>query len=85
MLSCQQMAEIVSAYIEGELPLGKRLGIGLHLMVCRHCRRYFDQVRKVSGDLERVAQVPVPDDVADALNKLFAAPTPPDSEAQPSE
>ncbi len=71
MLTCQQMTQIVTDYLEGALPFGKRMGIAMHLAMCRHCRRYFRQVKKVAGDCEKLQKLEMPGDVADSLDKIF--------------
>jgi anti-sigma factor RsiW len=39
------MAELVTDYLEGVLPLRSRLGARLHLFQCEACRHYVDQMR----------------------------------------
>ncbi|MDH5357928.1 MAG: hypothetical protein OEW63_04815 [Gammaproteobacteria bacterium] len=45
MFQCKDVAEEASNYIDGELPLGKRIGLLLHLVVCSCCRNYLQQLR----------------------------------------
>jgi len=40
MLKCRDISELSSDYIDGTLPLHKRLQVRLHLFMCTHCRRY---------------------------------------------
>jgi len=40
------MAELVTAYLERDLPLHKRVSARLHLLLCTACTRYFDQMRR---------------------------------------
>ncbi|HEC73767.1 MAG TPA: zf-HC2 domain-containing protein [Methylophaga aminisulfidivorans] len=46
MFQCKDVAEEASNYLDGDLPLKKRIGILLHLMICRCCRNYLQQIRK---------------------------------------
>jgi hypothetical protein len=39
------MSELVTDHLEHALPLGKRLGVWLHLLLCAACRQYFEQMR----------------------------------------
>ncbi|MCK5867486.1 MAG: hypothetical protein KAG14_03730, partial [Mycoplasmataceae bacterium] len=32
-------------YIDGELPLRKRIGLFIHLVMCKCCRNYLQQIR----------------------------------------
>lgn len=45
MYQCKDVADEVNNYIDGELPLGKRIGLFCHLLVCSCCRNYLQQVR----------------------------------------
>ena len=43
-LTCQQLVEIVSDYLEGALPPDERERFEAHLEICEGCRRYLDQM-----------------------------------------
>lgn len=45
MPSCKQITEIASTSLETPLPKWQRWQFRLHLLICRHCRRYFKQLR----------------------------------------
>jgi len=56
MLKCRDVPELASAYLDHDLPRRTWLAVRWHLVVCRLCRRYLDQLRKTtrllrSGDL----------------------------------
>ena len=40
MLKCRDVSELSSDYLDGQLPLRKRVQIRFHLFMCTHCRRY---------------------------------------------
>ncbi len=44
-LTCQELVEIVSDYLEGALPEADRARFDAHLETCEGCRRYLDQMR----------------------------------------
>ncbi|HEX9205576.1 MAG TPA: hypothetical protein VF853_06580 [Candidatus Deferrimicrobiaceae bacterium] len=44
MLSCKDVTHLVSESMDRTLPLGKRVGVRLHLLVCRFCERYRRQL-----------------------------------------
>jgi predicted anti-sigma-YlaC factor YlaD len=44
-LTCQELVEIVSDYLEGALSEADRERFDAHLEVCEGCRRYLDQMR----------------------------------------
>jgi hypothetical protein len=45
MLTCEQLAELVTDYIECWLPMRQRLRFRLHIILCSACRRYLNQMR----------------------------------------
>ncbi|RKZ89205.1 MAG: hypothetical protein DRQ39_01180 [Gammaproteobacteria bacterium] len=45
MYQCKDIAEEVNNYIDGGLPLGKRIGLFFHLLICSCCRNYLQQIR----------------------------------------
>jgi predicted anti-sigma-YlaC factor YlaD len=71
MLSCKEITELATQYLEGDLPWGKRLRVRVHLSMCQHCRRYLDQMRKVAAMLRRLPAEPPSPDVLDTLTLRF--------------
>jgi hypothetical protein len=45
MLSCRELSEQADAFLDKEMPLGKRMQVRLHLMMCSGCNRFVDQMR----------------------------------------
>lgn len=53
-ISCRELVEIVTDYLEGGLPPERRVAFEEHLMICPGCERYLAQMRetiRVSGSL----------------------------------
>jgi anti-sigma factor RsiW len=44
-LSCEQLVELVTAYLEGALPLAERTRFEQHLLYCAGCSAYVGQLR----------------------------------------
>ena len=44
MLSCKDITRLVSESMDRSLPLGKRVGMRLHLLMCKFCSRYERQL-----------------------------------------
>ena len=44
-ISCQELAELITDYLEGALPYSQRARFVLHIAGCRNCRRYVEQMR----------------------------------------
>lgn len=55
---CKEVAELSSNSLDESLPLKKRLGLKLHIMMCKFCRRHNEQLylireligKKLRGD-----------------------------------
>ena len=45
MLNCREASRLASESMDRPLPLRTRISLGLHLMMCRFCRRYLGQIR----------------------------------------
>ena len=71
MLSCQQITELVTDYLEGRLSLADRARVMMHLGMCRNCWRYVRQMKVTIATLGRIPDEPPPADVADELRARF--------------
>lgn len=76
MLTCREVTELVTDYVEGRLRLRDRLAMVMHLGMCPRCRLYVRQVRAVVAAMPSVTVPPAPDDVVASLSSLFAAAPP---------
>ena len=45
MLNCREASKLASDSLDRPLPLGKRVAVRVHLLMCRFCRRYLEQIR----------------------------------------
>ena len=71
MVGCKELTELTTDYLEEDLPWRERLRVQVHLWMCRHCRRYLDQMRKVIGLLRRPPTEPVPPELLEILLPQF--------------
>ncbi len=53
MLSCKDINQKASQYIDSELSFSQRLAIGFHLLMCVHCRRYMRQLAAMVNTLRQ--------------------------------
>jgi len=53
-VSCQEMVELVTAYLEGGLGWRERRRVARHLDECEDCERYVEQMRQTLGLLGTV-------------------------------
>lgn len=71
MLTCRELTETITDYLEGRMPLLRRLEFQLHLGMCGNCRAYLQQIRSTVRLLGRLPDEPMPDDVAAELLQRF--------------
>lgn len=45
MLSCKEATQLMSQKMDGKLSAMNRLSLGLHLLICRGCRNFDDQIQ----------------------------------------
>ena len=67
MLTCQQLAELVTEELEGSMPSLKRAQLYLHLAMCADCRELARQSRLTLQLLERLPDQPLDPGVRDEL------------------
>jgi predicted anti-sigma-YlaC factor YlaD len=67
------MSEQASELLEGRVPPLQRAAAWLHLAVCRHCRRYFRQMRLTIETLRRVGPSHPPVDPKQVLESIERA------------
>jgi len=70
MITCRELEEFVSGYLDGTLPARQRFLFRLHLALCRECRDYLvsfrDTIELGRAVFER-GDEPVPDEVPEDL------------------
>ncbi len=71
MLTCRQLTEIVTDYLEGRMPFRQRMMFHLHLGMCRHCRAYLRSMRMTMKTLGKLPEIAPPPDVKDELLRRF--------------
>jgi len=71
MLTCKQLTELVTEYLEGQMSLADRIRFQLHIGMCRHCRAYLRQMRQTIRTLGKLPDEPVPPEVLEDLLRRF--------------
>jgi predicted anti-sigma-YlaC factor YlaD len=72
-LTCQELVELVTDYLEGTLPRRDRVRFDAHIVGCTNCRRYVEQFRETVRLTGTLRESDVPPEAADALLAHFAA------------
>jgi len=67
MLTCAEITELVTAYLEKQMPWRRRMAFRMHIGMCRHCRAYLRQMRTTVQTLGHMPAEPIPTDVLDEL------------------
>jgi anti-sigma factor RsiW len=70
-LTCRELVELVTDYLEGRLDRDARTRFEMHLCLCDACVAYLDQMRTVLRAAGSIAEDAVPADARDALLAAF--------------
>jgi predicted anti-sigma-YlaC factor YlaD len=69
-LTCRELVELVTDYLEGALSTADRLDFERHLVWCSWCRDYLDQVRttiELTGKVHEEPASPLREQLLDAF------------------
>jgi anti-sigma factor RsiW len=73
-LSCQELVELVTDYLEGTLDEGRVAALDAHLLGCGGCDAYVEQMRQTVAALRGLGPVePLSADTREALLAAFQA------------
>ena len=70
-LNCDELVELVTAYLDGSLDLDTRERFDVHLAECDGCENYLQQFRTTVGTLGRIAETDLDPAFRDKLLKSF--------------
>ena len=70
-LSCQELVELVTDYLESALPVQERRRFEKHLSICEGCRNYVEQMRTTVRLVGRLAPEDLGPDAERALLEAF--------------
>jgi anti-sigma factor RsiW len=70
-LTCRELVEIVTDYLEGRLPTRDRTRFEAHLMACSGCTTYLEQMRKTIVLVGTLRETDVPRPAQEALLRAF--------------
>jgi anti-sigma factor RsiW len=70
-LTCHQVVELVTDYLEGALPDEARRRVEEHLSVCDGCTRYLEQMRETIRLTGRLTEEQIPAQQKQALLDAF--------------
>lgn len=77
MLTCQQLTELVTEYLEGRMSFWRRAQFQMHLGMCRHCRAYVHQMKTTVRTLGSLPRTEMPADIKAELMRRLSSMVPP--------
>ena len=79
-VACRQVVELVTDYLEGDLPEPLRAAVERHLSECPHCIDYVEQMRATAASLPQVPIETISPAARDELVAAFRSLIPPPDE-----
>jgi len=70
-MTCKELVELVTEYLEGSLPDNVRLRMESHLSGCEGCTNYVEQMRQTIQLTGQLREEDLSEEQRDALLKLF--------------
>ena len=70
-MTCQELVELVTEYVEGTLAVDKRARFEEHLAVCPGCRDYLEQMRRTIAATGHLSEESLDPATRDQLLSLF--------------
>lgn len=76
MTSCKEASDLLSASLDTRLPVARRIGLRLHLLMCKMCSRYRQQLifLRRAAAVYAARTAPLPDETsrlpADAAQRI---------------
>lgn len=71
MLTCQEITEVITDYLEGRMSLMNRVRFRAHIGACRGCRTYLDQMKLTIRTLGKLPTHDIPPEVRAQLLARF--------------
>jgi anti-sigma factor RsiW len=75
-LTCKEVVELVTAYLDDALPFDERHRVDAHLAGCEPCTEYLQQMRLTIGALGRLPEESISSDALSELRKAFRSSKP---------
>lgn len=72
-MTCHELVELVTEYLEGAMAPAERARLELHLTDCQPCRHYLDQMRKTISVVGEIPEETVTPEAREELLNVFRA------------
>jgi anti-sigma factor RsiW len=70
-MTCQELVELVTEYLEGTLPAADRKRFDRHISACPHCTAYLAQMQITIRALGRLEEDSIPAQAREAMLAAF--------------
>lgn len=70
-ITCQELVELVTSYLEGSMPSDERLRFEEHIAFCGPCIRYLDQIRGTIAITGTLREDDLDPDSRDMMLRVF--------------
>ena len=70
-MSCKELVDVITDYLEGALPPGDRARLESHLEACPYCWTYLEQMRETIDVLGVLREESLSDEARDQLLQAF--------------
>jgi predicted anti-sigma-YlaC factor YlaD len=70
-ITCKELVEVVTDYLEGRMPADRRLLFEEHVAFCSWCRTYLDQMRQTIRITGTLTEDDLSPEARDALLETF--------------
>lgn len=76
IFNCKEVSQLVSQSMDRDLSFTKRMGVHFHLMMCRYCARFGQQLKRIrelirSQEEDNIPPLIMDDKVKASLNDLI--------------
>ena len=70
-MDCNELVELITDYIEGDLPAEDVKRLGEHLAECPGCQSYLEQMKQVIRTTGRLEEQHIPSEAKEELLQIF--------------
>jgi anti-sigma factor RsiW len=70
-LSCQELVELITEYLEDALPPERRAAFEEHLAICPPCRGYLREIRVTATVAGTLSESDIPENARDLMLEVF--------------
>ena len=63
MLSCKEITTLASEGIDKEMPFFRRMQFNMHLLICKNCRQFIEQMETTINTISRLEPIKPSDEV----------------------